>query len=124
MTTLDYYLWGAVKHKCYADKPEIIDALKDNIREATLDVLCPVFKEGIISSRADVVWPSRCCDLIPVDYYLWDAVKDKCYVDKPETIYALKDNIRGAIGERQLHTIDNVLKNWTDQVEATALPAI
>ena len=28
----------------------------------------------------------------------------------------LKDNIRGAIGEIQLHTIDNVLKNSTDCV--------
>ena len=31
---LDYYLSGAVKDKCYADMPKIIDALKDNIREA------------------------------------------------------------------------------------------
>ena len=51
------------------------------------------------------------CDLTPFDYYLWGAVKDKCYADKPETIDALKDNIREAIGEIQLHTIDNVLKN-------------
>ena len=28
----------------------------------------------------------------------------------------LKDNMREAIGEMQLHTIDNVLKNWTDRV--------
>ena len=27
-------MWGAVKDKCYADKPETIDALKDNILEA------------------------------------------------------------------------------------------
>ena len=47
---------------------------------------------------------------------MWGAVKDKCYADKPETIDALKDNIREAIGEVQLHTIDNVLKNWTDRV--------
>ena len=40
-------------------------------------------------------------------------VKDKCYADKPETIDALKDNIRDGIGEIQLHTIDNVLKKWT-----------
>ena len=33
MTPLDYYLRGAIKGKCYADKPETIDALKDNIRE-------------------------------------------------------------------------------------------
>ena len=84
--------------------------------EATLDVLHPVFDDRIISRRADVVWPPRSCDLTPLDYYLWDAVKDKCYVDKVETIDALNDNIREAIGEIQLHTIDNVLNNWTDRV--------
>ena len=41
---------------------------------------------------------------------------DKCYADKPDTIDALKGNIREAIGEIQLHTIDNMLKNWTDHV--------
>ena len=65
----------------------------------------------IISSRADVVWPPRSCDLTPLDYYLWGAVKDKYYADKPEAIDALKNNIREAIAELQLHTIDNVLKN-------------
>ena len=30
---LDYDLRGVVKDKCYADKPETIDALKDNIHE-------------------------------------------------------------------------------------------
>ena len=84
--------------------------------EATLDVLRSVFEDRIISSRADVVLPPRSCDLTPLDYYLWDAVKDKCYADKPEAIEALKDNIREAIGEIQLSTIDNVLKNWTDRV--------
>ena len=43
------------------------------------------------------------------------AIKAKCYVDKPETIDALKENIHEAIGEIPLHTIDNVLKNWTDR---------
>ena len=56
--------------------------------EATLDGLCP-----------------RNCDLTPLDYYLWGAVKYKYYAVKPETIGALKDNMREAIGEIQLHTI-------------------
>ena len=81
-----------------------------------IDVLCPVFEDRIINRRAEVVWPPRNCDLTPLDYYLWDAFKDKCYADKLETIDALKDNIREAIGEIHLHTIDNVLKNWTDRV--------
>ena len=83
---------------------------------ATLDVLRHVSEIRIISRRADVVWPSRSCDLTPLDYYLWGAVKDKCYADKPEAIDALMDNIREAVGQIQLDTIDNVLKNWTDRV--------
>ena len=49
--------------------------------------------------------------MTPLDYFLCCAIRDKCYADKPETIDALKDNIREAIDE-----IDNVLKNWTDGV--------
>ena len=54
--------------------------------------------------------------MTPLDYYLWDDVKDKCYTDKSEKIDTLKHNIRKAIGKIQLNTIDNVPKNWTDQV--------
>ena len=79
--------------------------------EATLDFLRPVFEERIISHRADVVWAPRSCDLTTLDYYLWGAIKDMCYANKPETNDALKNNIREAIDEIQLHTIDNVLKN-------------
>ena len=84
--------------------------------EATLDTL---FEDRIISRRADVIWPPRSSDLTPLDYYFWSAVRDKCYADNPETIEALKDNIRerkGQYSEIQLHTIDNVLTNWTDRV--------
>ena len=81
--------------------------------KATLDVLLPVFEDCIISSKADVI---RSCDLTLLDYYLWGAVKDKCYADKPETIDILKNNIREAIDETQLHTVDNLLKNWFDRV--------
>ena len=60
--------------------------------------------------------PPRSSNLTPLDYYLLGGVKDKCYADKPETIDALKNNIREAIGEIPLHTIDIMLKNWTDGV--------
>ena len=75
-------------------------------------MFCALFIEDrIISHRADVVWPPLSCDLTPLDYYLWGAIKDKCYADYPETIDALKYDIREAVAEIQLHTIDNVLKN-------------
>ena len=88
--------------------------------EVTFNVLSPVFKDRIISRRVDAVWPPRNCDLTSLDYYLWGAVKDNCYADKSETIDALKDNIREAFGEIQLHTLDNVLGAI---VLATAWPA-
>ena len=90
--------------------------IEEEEAEATLHVLCLVFEDRIISRRADAVWPPRSCDLTPLDYYLWSAVKDKCYADKLETIDALRGNTREAIGEIQLHTIDNVLKNCNARV--------
>ena len=76
-------------------------------------MFCALFFEDCIVSRRAVVWS---CVLTPLYYYFWGAVKDKCYADKPETIDALKDNICERFGEIQLHTIDNVLKNWIDRV--------
>ena len=87
------------------------DSAKCHTSEAALDVLRPVSEDRIISRRVDVVWPLRSCDLTPLDYYFWGAVKDK-----PETTDALKNNIREAIDEIQLHTIYNVFKNCTDRV--------
>ena len=51
-----------------------------------------------------------------LNYYLWGALKYKCYADKPELIDAIKGSIHDAIGEIQLHTIDDVVKNWSDRV--------
>ena len=79
-------------------------------------MFCSLFEDRIISRRTDVVWSPHSYDLTPLDYYFWGAVKDKCYADKSETIDVLKDNIREAIDEIQLHTIDNMLKNLTDHV--------
>ena len=70
-----------------------------------------------VRTSARIHWQPRSCDLAPLDYYyLWGAVKGKCYTDKPDIIDALKDNICEAIGEIQPHIIDNVLKNLTDRV--------
>ena len=46
-----------------------------------------------IGHLGDAIW-----HYYTLDYYLWGAVKDTCYAVKPETIGALKDSIREAIG--------------------------
>ena len=76
-------------------------------------MFCALFLNIVLSELMSF---GHLCDLTPLDYYLPGVFKYKCYVDKPETIDALKDNIREVVGKIQLHTIDNVLKNWTDRV--------
>ena len=115
-TTLNEFLFTKLEEKDIGNIWFQQDDATCHTAEATLNVLRPVFKDRIISRRADVVWPPRSCHLTPLDYYLWSALKDKRYADKPETIDALKNNIHEAIGEIQLHTIDIVLKNWTDRL--------
>ena len=112
-TTLNEFLFTKIQEEDISNIWSQQEGATCHTAEATPDVLRSVFEDHIISCRADVVWPPRSCDLTPLDYYLLGAVKDKCYADKPDTINALKDNIREAVGEIQLHTIDNGLKNWT-----------
>ena len=63
----------------------------------TIDLLCTVFENQIISRNSDINWPPRSCYLTPLDYFLWEAVKDKCDANHPETIEALKHEIEVVI---------------------------
>lgn len=59
----------------------------------TIELLHEKFPGRVISRNGDVNWPSRSCDLTPLDFFLWGYVKDKVYANAPQTIDALKDNI-------------------------------
>ena len=87
---------------------------QEGAKQKLHSMFCTLFLKTTLSAAELMSFGqlARSCDFTPLDYYLWSAVKDKCYADRRETIDALKDNIREAIGEIQLHTIDNVLKNW------------
>ena len=65
----------------------------------TTDLLRGEFGEHFISSSGLVNWPPRPCDLTPLDYILWDYVKDYIYTDKSASIDALEDNIEAFIRE-------------------------
>ena len=80
----------------------------------TIDLLRTVFENRIISRNSDVNWPPWSCDLIPLDYFLWGAVKDKCNANHAETIEALKHEIEVAIHGIETQAIENVPKNWVD----------
>ncbi|GFU63133.1 glucose dehydrogenase [Trichonephila clavipes] len=53
LTPLDYFLWGYVKSLVYADKPQTLDHLEDNIRHVIADIR-PQMLEKVIEN-----WTSR-----------------------------------------------------------------
>ncbi|GFU85995.1 uncharacterized protein TNCV_3069971 [Trichonephila clavipes] len=61
LTPLDYFLWGSVKSLVYADKPQTLDHLEDNIRRVIADIR-PQMLEKVIenwTSRLDYIRASR-----------------------------------------------------------------
>ncbi|GFS93815.1 putative DD41D transposase [Trichonephila clavipes] len=61
LTPLDYFLWGYVKSLVYADKPQTLDPLEDNIHRVIVDIR-PQMLEKVIenwTSRLDYIRVSR-----------------------------------------------------------------
>ncbi|GFS48273.1 DUF4817 domain-containing protein [Trichonephila clavipes] len=61
LTPLGYFLWGYVKSLVYADKPQTLDHLEDNIRRVIADIR-PQMLEKVIenwTSRLDSIRASR-----------------------------------------------------------------
>ncbi|GFW77188.1 uncharacterized protein TNCV_2726181 [Trichonephila clavipes] len=60
LTPLDYFLWGYVNSLVYADKPQTLDHLEDNIRRVVANIR-PQMLEKIIenwTSRMDLSEPA------------------------------------------------------------------
>ncbi|GFW00436.1 putative LOC100569746 [Trichonephila clavipes] len=61
LTPLDYFLWGYVKSLVYADKPQTLHLLEDNIRRVIADIRPQMFEKVIENwtSRLDYIRANR-----------------------------------------------------------------
>ncbi|GFU75723.1 transposable element Tc3 transposase [Trichonephila clavipes] len=61
LTPLDYFLWFYVKSLFYADKPQTLDHLEDNIRRVITDIRPQMLEKAIENwtSRLDYIRASR-----------------------------------------------------------------
>ncbi|GFW79405.1 transposable element Tc3 transposase [Trichonephila clavipes] len=84
---------------------------------ATIDLLKDTFGDRLISRFGPVNWPPRFCDLTPLDYFLWGYVKSLVYVDKPQTLDHLEDNIRRVIADIRPQMLEKVIENWTSRLD-------
>ncbi|GFT21173.1 DUF4817 domain-containing protein [Trichonephila clavipes] len=72
LTPLDYFLWGYVKSLVYADKPQTLDHLEDNIRRVIADIR-PQMLEKVLEN-----WTSK------LDY-----IRASCGNHMPEIIFKM-----------------------------------
>ncbi|GFV06654.1 putative transposable element [Trichonephila clavipes] len=84
---------------------------------ATIDLLKGTFGDRLISRFGPMNWPPRSCDLTPLDYFLCGYVKSLVYVDKPQTLDHLEDNIRHVIADIRLQMLEKVIENWTSRLD-------
>ncbi|GFW63488.1 uncharacterized protein TNCV_401541 [Trichonephila clavipes] len=92
---------------------------------ATMNLLKDTFGDRLISRFGPVNWPSRSCDLTPLDYFLWGYVNSFVYADKPQTLDHMEDNIRRVIADIRPQMLENSSKigrpDWTTSEPPVAL---
>ncbi|GFT47264.1 transposable element Tc3 transposase [Trichonephila clavipes] len=77
LTPLDYFLWGYVKSLVYADKPQTLDHLEDNIRRVIADIRPQILEQVIENwtSRLDYIRASRGSHMpeiiFKIDWFSW-----------------------------------------------------
>lgn len=74
--------------------------------------------DRLISRRTDFPWPPYSPDLNPCDYFLWGYLKERIYQNNPQTLPALKDNIKREIRSIPADMIGRVIDNFNARVGA------
>jgi hypothetical protein len=72
-----------------------------------------VFLGRLISKR---LWPPRCPDLSPPDFFLWGRLKDTVYSNHPHTLPELQANIQRTVDGISTGTLQNVVANMIRRV--------
>ena len=75
------------------------DGLTCHTARVTMDLVRGKLGEHSISLSGPVNWPSRSCDLTPLEYFLWFYVKAHGYANNPASIDALEGNIEALVHE-------------------------
>ncbi|GFY12740.1 uncharacterized protein TNCV_4283981, partial [Trichonephila clavipes] len=88
LTPLDYFLWGYVNSLVYADKPQTLDHLEDNIRRVIADIR-PQMLEKVIenwTSRLDYIRASRGIHMPEIIFKI-DTLSEPSTSSQPEASY-------------------------------------
>ena len=80
----------------------------------TMQMLQNIFQDQIISRGCEINWPPQSPDLTSPDFFLWGYLKEKVFVNKPQTINDLKRNIVDQIRAISPEMLSNVMQSVLD----------
>ncbi|KAF7271091.1 hypothetical protein GWI33_015977 [Rhynchophorus ferrugineus] len=83
-----------------------------------IQLLNDVFPRRLFSRSGNLAWSSRFPNLTAPDFFLWGFLTPEVYVNKPQTIRYLKDNISHEIEEIRLQKLQDVMKNALKRVQS------
>ena len=92
------------------------DGATAHTARATTEILRAAFPGRLISRFGDLHWPARSPDLTVPDFFLWGFLKSRVYVNKPETLESLKENIRQECENLSPEVLARVMKNAINRV--------
>jgi hypothetical protein len=64
-----------------------------------------------IRRRGAIEYPPRSPDLTPLDFYLWETLKDEVYRQKPATLNALRETIEASYAAITSDTLTAVVRS-------------
>ncbi|GFW38846.1 uncharacterized protein TNCV_3882131 [Trichonephila clavipes] len=113
LTPLDYFLWGYVKSLVYADKPQTLDHLEDNIRRVIADIRPQMLEKFIENwtSRLDYFRVSRGSHMPEIIFKIENAMANAFWV-----------SVRSNISKRWNTTENDGSKNQSSSDSAIRLP--
>ncbi|GFW08537.1 DUF4817 domain-containing protein [Trichonephila clavipes] len=104
LTLLDYFLRGYVKSLVYADKPQTLDHLEDNIRRVIADIR-PQMLEKVIenwTSRLDYIRASRGSPMPEIIFKIMSGKNKLCLQEALNLLQNLLSEIKGVLTDEFL----------------------
>ena len=92
------------------------DGATPHTARETMAILTEAFPGRLISRNGDISWPPRSPDLTPPDFFLWGYLKGKVYINKPNTLQELKNNIIAEINGITADVLQNVTENTVKSI--------
>lgn len=82
----------------------------------TVALLRDIFPARLLSKNGDIEWPPHSPDLTAPDFFLWGYLKNKVYINRPQTLEDLKANIREEFGQIPAEILRKVMLHAQSRV--------